>query len=93
MDAPSLDDLERLIKWIDRKIDEGKKVLVHCYAGLGRTGTVISAYIIYKFNYKPDEAINFVRSKRPGSVQSFSQFVTLETFYKYLNGSQSSKQR
>lgn len=86
MDAPSLEDLGKVVKWIDEKIEEGKKVLVHCYAGLGRTGTVISAYLIYKFNFKPDEAVKFVRSKRPGSVQSFSQFVILEAFYRYLNG-------
>ncbi len=85
MDAPDVEDLKRLVKWIDERIRAGKPVLVHCFAGLGRTGTVITAYIIYKEKLSVDEAIKYVRSKRPGSVQSFEQYVTLQMFEKYYS--------
>ena len=38
--APSLDQLSKIVQWIESEIAAGRKVLVHCYAGIGRTGTV-----------------------------------------------------
>ena len=84
MAAPTPEQLFEAVKWIDDRIKEGKKVLVHCYAGLGRTGTVIAAYLIYK-GMEPDEAINFVREKRPGSIQTIQQELSLYIFKKILD--------
>ncbi|WVQ82894.1 hypothetical protein IAT38_005030 [Cryptococcus sp. DSM 104549] len=47
---------------------QGKKVAVHCKAGLGRTGVLIGAYLIYKFQFTAQEAIGFMRLVRPGMV-------------------------
>ena len=76
-----------MVRWIDEKINENKPVLIHCYAGLGRTGTVIAGYLIYK-GYPPEEAINYVRNRRPGSIQTLQQEITLHIFndaLKYTN--------
>jgi cell division cycle 14 len=39
-----------------------------CKAGLGRTGTLIGAYLIWKFGFTATEAIAFMRIVRPGTV-------------------------
>ena len=39
-----------------------------CKAGLGRTGTLIGAYLIWKYGFTASEAIAFMRIVRPGSV-------------------------
>lgn len=45
-DAPGLEDLEKLIAWIQAKIAAGHRVLVHCRYGIGRTGTIALSYLI-----------------------------------------------
>ncbi|EEB87757.1 hypothetical protein MPER_14765, partial [Moniliophthora perniciosa FA553] len=39
-----------------------------CKAGLGRTGTLIGAYLVWKYGFTANEAIAFMRIVRPGSV-------------------------
>jgi cell division cycle 14 len=41
---------------------------LQCKAGLGRTGTLIGAYLIWKYGFTANEAIAFMRIVRPGSV-------------------------
>lgn len=43
-------------------------ILHQCKAGLGRTGTLIGAYLIWKYGFTASEAIAFMRIVRPGSV-------------------------
>lgn len=45
-EAPQLQVLEEALAWLDEAIYLGKKVYVHCRHGIGRTGTVISAYLL-----------------------------------------------
>ena len=44
--APEMAAMERALEWLDEAIYLGKKVLVHCRHGHGRTGTFVSAYLV-----------------------------------------------
>jgi Fe-S-cluster containining protein len=46
--APDLAELEKALDWLDECLFLGKKVLVHCRFGIGRTGTVVNAYLLRK---------------------------------------------
>ncbi|KAN0122419.1 phosphatases II [Hyaloscypha variabilis] len=43
-------------------------IAVHCKAGLGRTGCLIGAYLIYRYGFTANEIIAFMRFMRPGMV-------------------------
>ena len=46
--VPDMDALERALDWLDEALYLGKKVLVHCRHGIGRTGTFVASYLLRK---------------------------------------------
>lgn len=46
----------------------GGAIAVHCKAGLGRTGSLIGAYLMKHYRMTACEVISFMRIMRPGSV-------------------------
>jgi atypical dual specificity phosphatase len=69
---PSVEQLREILRFIERMNAQSKPVLVHCGEGIGRTGTVLAAYLISQGN-QAGEAIEKVRNQRPGSVQTPEQ--------------------
>ncbi len=77
--APSLQQLKRMVGFISSMNEKFKPVLVHCYAGIGRTGTVIAAYLISK-GMGVEEALTKVRTRIPGAVQTDDQEHILKVY-------------
>ncbi len=46
--SPEMEGMEHGLAWLDEAIDLGKKVLVHCRQGIGRSGTLVSSYFAKK---------------------------------------------
>jgi len=60
-------------------------VMVHCLAGLGRTGTILACYLIKYQKLSADDSIQKVRESRSGSIQSFPQEEIIFQFEKSVN--------
>ena len=72
MAPPSVEAVLEFLSFSKECLKNGKAVLVHCSAGLGRTGTMLSCYLVGN-GTEPFEAIQRIRQLRPGSVETLEQ--------------------
>ncbi|KAI5930762.1 Protein tyrosine phosphatase domain-containing protein 1 [Manis javanica] len=79
----SLTTLLDMVKVMTFALEEGK-VAIHCHAGLGRTGVLIACYLVFATRMTADQAIVFVRAKRPNSIQTRGQLLCVREFTQFL---------
>ena len=76
MSPPSLREIEEFLAFSKVCIEKGNPVLVHCGAGLGRTGTMLACYLVER-GHEPATAICKVRAERPGSIETHEQEMAI----------------
>jgi protein-tyrosine phosphatase len=78
--APSLEQLKEITGWIDEKVKKNESVLIHCHAGIGRTSTVIAAYLVKK-GYNVTEAMRKVKKSIPLAFEVEAQVNIIYEYY------------
>jgi hypothetical protein len=63
--GPDLAWLREMVEFVDGQRREGRTTFVHCRNGVSRSGMVVVAYLMFEHDWSPDEALEFVRSRRP----------------------------
>lgn len=66
--CPPMNLVRKFINLAHQTIAQGKNIAVHCKAGLGRTGCLIGAYLVYRYGFTASEVIAYMRFMRPGMV-------------------------
>lgn len=82
--APSPEQIGRGVEVIVKAQAAGKAAAVHCEGGLGRTGTLLACYLVYRDGLGAQEAIERVRFLRPGSVETAAQVAAVEAWARRL---------
>ena len=74
----SLLKLNLLLSDLERFLKEEKNIIIHCKAGLGRTGTIASL-LLAKLGISTKDAVQYIRKYRPGSIAVSYTHLTLPT--------------
>lgn len=79
--TPTEDELQEIISWINYRIGNNDKVLVHCVGGLGRTGTIVAAYLKKYHKLSSEGSIEIVRKSRsPRAIETKVQEEMVKNF-------------
>ncbi len=82
-EAPTQEQIDRFVAFVDACLADGVAVLAHCGAGLGRTGTMLACYLVSR-GMKPDTAIRKIRRERPGSIETPGQERCIGEYHQRL---------
>ena len=66
--APSPEQMDHILAFIDGHMDAGRAAAVHCLEGRGRTGTVLAAWLGRREPGSAEQVIRTLRLLRPVTV-------------------------
>ena len=73
----------KLAHYIKKEAEDGKNIVIHCWGGKGRTGT-LGACILVLFGYSSEDAIKTTRKYRDGAIETKLQEEFIDEFRKIV---------
>ena len=83
--APDMVEMEKALTWMAAAVADGRKVLVHCRFGIGRTGTLVMGYLL-KTGMDMKTAEKTLKKMRAGPSQ-YCQWKLLRKYNKKIRNS------
>jgi len=76
---PSQEDLVRGSSWVLDEMEQGRKVLVHCQHGIGRS-VILASCVLVRMGYDPYDALTLIKRRRWGAAPNEKQVAALLEF-------------
>jgi len=78
--APTQAQIDKIITYIDAHVENGIPVGVSCNAGIGRSGVILTCYLVRK-GLTPKEALELIRKKRGRGPEVPEQIISIEEYW------------
>lgn len=88
--APEIEDIVEFVNFVDRMLEQNNPVVVCCCAGIGRTGTMLTAYLVSRCS-SPEKALKEVREKRGIGVKSYVQRAAVFEYARFIGKCQNNR--
>ena len=86
-------NLAILVNELDTRLrKKNGSILVHCYAGRQRSAIVVAAYLVFKYNMTPEDACQYILTRRPEAFHyntSINFKDSLQKYYLLINNDKS----
>ena len=77
--APTQEQIDKIITYIDSHLERGVPVDVSCNAGIGRTGVILACYLVHK-GFTAKDAIELLRKKRDRLPEVSEQIEAIKEY-------------
>ncbi|KAL3885249.1 hypothetical protein ACJMK2_025337 [Sinanodonta woodiana] len=84
--TPEQKDINSAVSFILENRQKQSSVYVHCKAGRTRSTTVVACYLVKVHGWKPEEAVEFIKSKRPHIWLRDAQLKSIHQYYSSCQG-------
>ncbi len=81
---PTMEQMDAFVDAVEARQQQGEQVGVHCTAGRGRSGTLVAVWFVHT-GMTSDEAIAYIRTLRPGSIETTEQEDAVHAYYEATN--------
>ena len=85
LQAPTFEQALATCQHVDSYLSQDRACVYHCRAGVGRTGTMLTAQLMY-YGLSADEATRTAREKNPKWIETDVQLEFLHEFDEFLDG-------
>lgn len=83
-DVPSVPEMRTILDVIDDALKRGRTVYVHCWGGVGRTGTVIACYMVRQ-GATAEAAIASIAEWRRGTEDGYRESPEMPSQMKFVS--------
>lgn len=84
-DAKIDEFFDKGIEFIEKNLEAGNRILVHCFVGISRSATIVAAYLIKKYKISVKEAVERMRRCRQTVNPNEGFILQLENFAEKIN--------
>ena len=85
LDVPSTEDMRAMLDLVDEEVAAGQTVYVHCWGGVGRTGTLVSCWLV-RHGLDGEEALERLRELRASSTTAERRSPETEAQHGFVRG-------